>query len=352
MAINVSPLIPTETQPGYVAAATTSQMNSGTDDKTFVSPLKAASSYVGYYRSTRSYAAGAVCFYGSEFWRALNTNLGVTPVEGSDWTSTTPPAASVPNATNTTYGLVRVANNTEIDTGTSDKSVTVAGLTHAASSYVKTSGDQDIAGYKTFTSSLGIRVSANGALLTAYHSGTFPSNTNLYNNSTSFGVYDSQFGGLISKSKSTGYVSLDAPVTSPVFVGNPTAPTQLTSDDSTKLATTAFVKAAGVGLGYNQMWQDVKASRSLGTIYVNSTSKPICVVINVYNNEVGTDYIRKFAFFKVDGVTLALLEAVRNGGSSYSSPTITAIVPPGSDYELTDSGSSNAVSINFWTELQ
>ena len=39
--------------------------------------------------------------------------------------------------------------------------------------------------------------------------------------------------------------SLYAPIVSPAFTGNPTAPTQATSDNSTKIATTAFVKAQG-----------------------------------------------------------------------------------------------------------
>jgi len=40
-----------------------------------------------------------------------------------------------------------------------------------------------------------------------------------------------------------------APISSPVFTGAPTAPTQLTSDNSTKIATTAWVKSQGYGSG-------------------------------------------------------------------------------------------------------
>ena len=39
-------------------------------------------------------------------------------------------------------------------------------------------------------------------------------------------------------------LDLKAPLASPAFTGNPTVPTQSTSDDSTKAASTAFVKAA------------------------------------------------------------------------------------------------------------
>jgi len=40
-----------------------------------------------------------------------------------------------------------------------------------------------------------------------------------------------------------------APISSPVFTGAPTAPTPLTSDNSTKIATTAWVKTQGYGSG-------------------------------------------------------------------------------------------------------
>ena len=40
-----------------------------------------------------------------------------------------------------------------------------------------------------------------------------------------------------------------APISSPVFTGTPTAPTPLTSDNSTKIATTAWVKSQGFGSG-------------------------------------------------------------------------------------------------------
>lgn len=40
-----------------------------------------------------------------------------------------------------------------------------------------------------------------------------------------------------------------APLSSPAFTGNPTAPTRTSSDNSTSLATTAFVKAQGYGSG-------------------------------------------------------------------------------------------------------
>ena len=43
-------------------------------------------------------------------------------------------------------------------------------------------------------------------------------------------------------------INTKAPLASPTFTGNPTAPTQSAGDNSTKLATTAYVDAVGVGL--------------------------------------------------------------------------------------------------------
>lgn len=52
---------------------------------------------------------------------------------------------------------------------------------------------------------------------------------------------------LTSSDVTTALTYTPANIVSPSFTGTPTAPTQLTSDDSTKIATTAFVKAAVAG---------------------------------------------------------------------------------------------------------
>jgi len=118
----------------------------------------------------------------------------------------------------------------------------VTGNAGTVTNGVYTTGNQTVGGIKTFSSDM--IVSKTNPLVTAYHSGTNPSNTNLFNVDTSFGVYDAQFGGLISKNKSTGYVSLDAPVFSPSFAGVPTAPTAPPGTNSTQLANTEFVQNA------------------------------------------------------------------------------------------------------------
>ena len=57
-----------------------------------------------------------------------------------------------------------------------------------------------------------------------------------------------EFAGKISNETGTGSLVF---ADSPVFTGNPTAPTQATSDNSTRIATTAFVKAAATAVSLN-----------------------------------------------------------------------------------------------------
>ena len=54
-----------------------------------------------------------------------------------------------------------------------------------------------------------------------------------------------------------------APIASPTFTGTPAAPTQSPGDNSTKLATTAYVAAAGSGGGYAPPWQVIESPQSM-----------------------------------------------------------------------------------------
>lgn len=60
-------------------------------------------------------------------------------------------------------------------------------------------------------------------------------------------VYDAQVAALIAADAALN--SLKAPLESPVFTGTPTAPTPAPADNSTKLATTAYVQAKTAALG-------------------------------------------------------------------------------------------------------
>lgn len=114
---------------------------------------------------------------------------------------------------------------------------------------------------------------------------------------------------------------------SPAFTGSPTAPTQAAGNNSTRLATTAFVGTAVGNLnssmpGIGQTWQDMTGSRVSATSYQNSTNRPITVVARA-----GGDLLvstNNSAWVKVG-----------ESGSEFAS--MTAIVPPGHYYQITGS---------------
>jgi hypothetical protein len=62
-----------------------------------------------------------------------------------------------------------------------------------------------------------------------------------------------------------------SPIDSPSFTGNPLAPTQTTGNDSTRLATTAFVSDAISGVSTGAAYQTTApASPSVGDVWVDS----------------------------------------------------------------------------------
>lgn len=183
----------------------------------------------------------------------------------------------------------------------------------------------------------------------------------------------------------TNALALKAPLASPALTGNPTAPTQAPGTNNTTLANTAFVKAAvdavqtvpdatetvkgkaeiatqaevdagtddarfvtplklknatSHGLGYGQTWQDVKASRSLGITYTNSTSKPILVLVAILVSS-GANLT-----LTINGVNLN--QHFGLSGTQFIAP-ISFVVPAGQTYLLTNLAAS---AIQNWAELR
>jgi hypothetical protein len=86
-------------------------------------------------------------------------------------------------------------------------------------------------------------------------------------------------------------------------------------------------------IGQGQTWQNVVASRAAGTLYTNSTSRPITVIICcAYAQSNMTVYVDSVAF----------LVTGPYGNSVILSATL--IVPPGSTYK--------ADSVSYWMELR
>lgn len=92
----------------------------------------------------------------------------------------------------------------------------------------------------------------------------------------------------------------------------------------------------GGGIGYGQQWVDVKRQRSLGATYTNNTGKPI--MVNITRNDTIS--------IEVDNIShVAFCDS--NSGSSVCA---SVIVPAGSTYSLSKTGTNRAPS--FWSELR
>lgn len=120
-----------------------------------------------------------------------------------------------------------------------------------------------------------------------------------------------------------------------------TATTQSAGDNSTKVATTAYVDSIG-GIGVGQTWQDVTSSRAIGTVYTNSTGKPIEVFVSVQLGAGGTN-------FSITIGSTGPFQAAGNGTSSLINGNASFIVPPGTTYEITLNGGG---SLSDWIELR
>lgn len=132
------------------------------------------------------------------------------------------------------------------------------------------------------------------------------------------------------------------------FTDSPTAPTPISSDDSTKLATTSFVQqlvqeavqeATAQFFGVNQTWQNVTSSRKAGVTYTNNTSKPIYVSIRQIMSNWGANSLY------VDDILISTTGS--KTGVGYWAQ-MEAIVPPGSTYKM----GTDLVRSFQWNELR
>lgn len=104
----------------------------------------------------------------------------------------------------------------------------------------------------------------------------------------------------------------------------------------TPLRTAQAIAAQPNGLGFGQTWQDVTGSRVSGTLYTNSTSKPIQVAYSLVSSSTSNMSI------EVGGVIIYSLSAVQ------FSQSMSFIVPAGATYRIT---ATNVLS-SIWAELR
>lgn len=162
-----------------------------------------------------------------------------------------------------------------------------------------------------------------------------------------FGIADSAASWALKKvtwaNIKTALTSVFAPIASPAFTGTPTAPTASAGTGTTQIATTAFVKTKSEAdsIGVNQTWQDMTASRALGTTYTNSSGKPIMISFTSANSS--GQSVAPYA--TVDGYSFNISVIIASATSQ--SFVGTFIVPTGSTYSIT-----SQKAITKWSELR
>lgn len=180
--------------------------------------------------------------------------------------------------------------------------ITIEALENLLVGYVALTGNQTIAGVKTFSSTISGSISGNAATVTN-------------------GVY------------TTGEQTIAGVKT---FSSSPIVPTPTTDDNSTKVATTAFVKAKSEtdSIGIGQTWQGV--SRSAGVTYTNSTGKPIMVVVTCL----------KGGNITVEGTLIAYIDEYSTGEDG-DRANAWFIVPNNQTYRV-----NAPLVVIYWTELR
>ncbi|MTC44349.1 phage tail protein [Providencia sp. wls1922] len=103
--------------------------------------------------------------------------------------------------------------------------------------------------------------------------------------------------------------------------------------------------AAGSGLGYGQTWQNVKASRAVGTVYTNSTGKPIVLLVTASTS--ANDRMNGVNIH-VNGVVIATSMTYGNGAKA----PVSAVIPHGSTYKIDYPSGTVSPFIHQWFELR
>lgn len=118
--------------------------------------------------------------------------------------------------------------------------------------------------------------------------------------------------------------------------------------DATDFGATWPINISGTsaGLGVNQTWQNVKASRVIGTTYTNSTGKPIFISISLYESGQNTSAT---ATATIGGVIVSFASMLNNNAQSNIPALFQLIVPNGTTYVITATGS---YTYNAWAELR
>lgn len=126
-----------------------------------------------------------------------------------------------------------------------------------------------------------------------------------------------------------------APLASPNLTGAPTAPTQAFGVYNTDIATTAFVENFGIGTA-GSAYRNVTGSRSFGSTQTNTTGGPLTVAVTVSLPSLNS------IVAVVAGATILQQENPSGPAGIFS---VYFIVPPGATYECLSGG-----TLTNWNE--
>jgi hypothetical protein len=149
-------------------------------------------------------------------------------------------------------------------------------------------------------------------------------------------------------------ISTLAPIDSPHFTGVPTAPTAAAGTDTDQIATTAFVHDALAGGGaIFATITDQKANRAIGTNYTNSGSTPRYLMVSVSAPFAPGAYLTAVT---VTVGTFTFDMAVAMPAGTAETWQFALVIPPGATYSVSalGFGGSGIVNANIttWYEIQ
>lgn len=131
------------------------------------------------------------------------------------------------------------------------------------------------------------------------------------------------------------------------LTGNVTGNTSGSSGSCTGNAATATLSTDSTNaIGYNQSWQNVTGSRAFNATYTNSTGKPISVATT--GSSAGGGSFTQYGI--VNGATI-IATVPYSANSGYQS-SLTFIVPNGATYGVNNSGGNSTTVLNTWFELR
>ena len=190
----------------------------------------------------------------------------------------------------------------------------------------------------TFTNNGNIAINSQNGFLIINHPSTAPDGNTYLN----FG-YGTVSVGSISQLGTTGF-KVNSEGVLALAGTTVTAPTPTTGDNSTQVATTAFVNASAGGLGYGQSWvvYTVGTDRSSAVNYLNSTGKPIQILVTPSGSSATGNYAMQV---HIDG-TQIMNNAFGGSTGTWHFP-VAVIVPAGSYYMVT-----SGYDIQSWAELR